>query len=114
MSEQPSIITRDNSHTVEGELVEVRDIVQHTGKFSTRTFVIENGSEYHDEYYPSWAIFQLVNNRCDLIDFHEKGSRVRVHFCIKGTCKPNVNDNGKMMYFTNNDCFRIEKLQPAV
>jgi hypothetical protein len=104
----PRFITRDNDHVEEGVLCVIYNTEQKTDKFSTRKFVIDTSYQYQDYYYEQYAIFQLVNNRCDLIDFHKVGDRVKVHFNIRGT--GGRDQQQRPIVFTNLDAYRIEKV----
>ena len=84
------------SFTVTGFLKEKHDAVQVTEKMLTRLFVIEKQGK-HPELYA----FQLINDRCDIIDAFEDGQEIEVSFNIK--CRA-WNDK----YFTNLDAWKIQ------
>lgn len=63
-----------------------------------REFVIE----VEDGSYPQFIKFQLVQDRCGLIDDYEEGHPIKVHFDLRGR-----EWNGK--YFTNLNAWRVEK-----
>lgn len=84
------------------------DAKEITDKFTTREFAIE----MPDEKYPQVIKFQLINDRCDLIENLKKGEEITVHFDIKGR----VHD-GKV--YNNLVCWKIEsenkeQAQPTV
>ena len=70
--------------------------------FQAREFVIvvESGN------YPQYVKFQLVQDRCALIDTYEEGEEIKVHFDLRGR-----EWNGK--YFTNLNAWRVEKAAQA-
>lgn len=72
---------------------------QKTDSFTAREFVIETTGEY-----PQMVKFQLVQDRCSLIDRFAEGQVVRVHFDLRGR-----EWNGK--YFTNLNAWRVEAVQ---
>jgi len=70
------------SYTAKGFLVKKFDTEQKTDKFSIRQFVVK--IETKNENYPEYVPFQLMNDRCELIDNIEEGTEVEVSFDIKG------------------------------
>lgn len=93
------------SFEVEGRLHKVFDTEKKTETFSAREFVIEVA----DGNYPQMVKFQLVQDRCSVMDNFEEGDQVKVHFDLRGR-----EWQGK--YFTNLNAWRVEKVsadQPA-
>lgn len=86
------------SFTATGSLKEKHDAVQVTEKLLTRLFVIEKQGKYPELY-----AFQLINDRCDIIDAFDDGQEIEVSFNIK--CR-----EWQTKYFTNLDAWKI---QPA-
>lgn len=76
---------------------------QVTEKFTKREFVLEIGDQYKE--YPK---FQLVNDKCALLDNIEIGQEINVSFNLKG--KPYQNKQNETVYFTNLDAWKIEKV----
>jgi hypothetical protein len=85
------------SYEVEGKLHKKFDAEQKSGTFQTREFVIlvEQGQ------YPQYIKFQLVQDRCEIIDPIEEGSEIKVYFDLRGR-----EWQGK--YFTNLQAWRVE------
>ena len=83
---------------VEGNLHKKFDTENKTDTFQAREFVIE----YTNGNYPQFVKFQLVQDRCALIDNIEEGEKIKVHFDLRGR-----EWQGK--YFTNLNAWRIEK-----
>jgi len=88
------------SFEVEGKLYKKFDTESKTETFQARDFVIEVSSGN----YPQLVKFQLVQDRCSLIDEYEEGDQLKVHFDLRGR-----EWNGK--YFTNLNAWRIEKAE---
>ncbi len=90
------------SFEVEGKLHKKFDTENKTETFQAREFVLEvnNGN------YPQLVKFQLVQDRCALVDPFEEGESLKVHFDLRGR-----EWNGK--YFTNLNAWRIEKASTA-
>ncbi|MEZ5041152.1 MAG: DUF3127 domain-containing protein [Saprospiraceae bacterium] len=90
------------SFEVLGRLHKKFDTENKTDSFQAREFVIEVESGN----YPQFVKFQLVQDRCALLDPHEEGSTIKVHFDLRGR-----EWNGK--YFTNLNAWRIDLPEPA-
>ncbi len=86
------------SFEVEGKLTKKYETENKSGSFQAREFVIEVESGT----YPQFVKFQLVQDRCGLIDEYQEGQGIKVHFDLRGR-----EWQGK--YFTNLNAWRIEK-----
>jgi single-stranded DNA-binding protein len=82
---------------VEGKLHKKYETEQKTDSFQAREFVIETEGNY-----PQFVKFQLVQDRCTLLDPFEEGQMIKVHFDLRGR-----EWNGK--YFTNLNAWRLEQ-----
>lgn len=89
------------SFEVNGRLHKKYDTESKTDSFQAREFVIEV-----DGNYPQFVKFQLVQDRCSLVDKYEEGDMIKVHFDLRGR-----EWNGK--YFTNLNAWRIETPEAA-
>lgn len=67
-------------------------------KFQTREFVIEIA----DGNYPQLVKFQLVQERCQILDTYNEGEEIKVHFDLRGR-----EWQGK--FFTTLNSWRIER-----
>jgi len=85
------------SFEVSGKLVKKFDTENKTGTFQAREFVIEIEGQY-----PQVIKFQLVQDRCSLLDAYNEGEVIKVHFDLRGR-----EWNGK--YLTNLNAWRLEK-----
>jgi len=85
------------SFEVEGKLYKKFDTESKTETFQAREFVIETEGNY-----PQYVKFQLVLDRCALLDPFEEGQMIKVHFDLRGR-----EWNGK--YFTNLNAWRLEQ-----
>jgi hypothetical protein len=84
------------SYEVEGKLHKKFDMEQKSGTFQTREFVILVESQY-----PQHIKFQLVQDRCEIIDQFAEGTDLKVYFDLRGR-----EWQGK--YFTNLQAWRVE------
>lgn len=86
------------SFEVEGKLHKKFEVENKTSSFQAREFVIE----VPDGNYPQFVKFQLVQDRCALIDGMNEGETIKVHFDLRGR-----EWQGK--YFTNLNAWKVEK-----
>lgn len=86
------------SFEIEGKLHKKYDTESKSASFQAREFVIEtmNGN------YANFIKFQLVQDRCNLLDDYNENENIKVHFDLRGR-----EWNGK--YFTNLQAWRLEK-----
>ncbi|MCB0650608.1 MAG: DUF3127 domain-containing protein [Saprospiraceae bacterium] len=90
------------SFEVEGRLHRKFDTENKTESFQAREFVIEiDGGGY-----PQFIKFQLVQDRCALVDQYEVGDTIKVHFDLRGR-------EWNEKYFTNLNAWRIENAAAA-
>lgn len=92
----------------QGKIIEIYPTQQVSEKFKKREFVLETYEEYNGQTYTNFAKFQLVGNKCDIIDRHRINDTVNVHFNIKGN---KWEKDGKVNYITNLDAWRVEAVQ---
>lgn len=86
------------SFEVEGKLVKKFDTESKTQTFQAREFVIEVSSGN----YPQMVKFQLVQDRCAIVDEYNEGEQMKVYFDLRGR-----EWQGK--YFTNLNAWRVER-----
>ena len=85
------------SFELEGKLVKKFDIERKKESFQTREFVVLDESSQ----YPQYIKFQLVQDRCEIIDNMDENTMVKVYFDLRGR-----EWQGK--YFTNLQAWRVE------
>jgi single-strand DNA-binding protein len=85
------------SFEIEGKLIKKYETESKTDSFQAREFVIEIG----DGNYPQFIKFQLVQDKCSLLDHLNEGESVKVNFDLRGR-----EWNGK--YFTNLNAWRVQ------
>lgn len=85
------------SFEVEGKLHKKFETEKKNDTFQTREFVILDESTQ----YPQYIKFQLVQDRCEIIDNVAEGVSVKVYFDLRGR-----EWQGK--YFTNLQAWRVE------
>lgn len=91
--------------SMNGKLVVKNDTQQIKETFKKREFVIsDEGSQY-----PQEIVFQLVQDKCDLIDPFEIGDELKVNFNIRGRRWENPK-TGEIRFFNSLDAWRLEKV----
>lgn len=95
--------------SMNGKLVVKNDTQQIKESFKKREFVIsDEGSQY-----PQEIVFQLVQDKCDLIDPFEIGDEIKVNFNIRGRRWENPK-TGEIRFFNSLDAWRLEKVSQEV
>ena len=95
------------SFELQGKLIEKWDTVQVNDRFKKREFVIETEENNKGMVFNETIKFQLVQDRCNLLDPIELNSDIKVSFNIKGN---KWERDGKVNYFTNLDAWKIEQV----
>lgn len=90
------------SYEIIGNLHKVFDVESKSSSFQTREFVISVAEGTYNQYVK----FQLVQDRCGIIDQFKEGSEVKVFFDLKGR-----EWQGK--YFTNLQAWKVDAVSKA-
>ncbi|MDR0981902.1 MAG: DUF3127 domain-containing protein [Culturomica sp.] len=97
------------NYEITGKLSVKEDIQKISERFQKRDFVIE----VENEKNPQWndfVKFQLIQDRCDLLNNFTVNEPVKVFFNVRGRKWEN---NGQTSYFTNLEAWRLEKIDAA-
>ena len=89
-----------------GKVIDISPISQVSDKFKKREFVIEKKETGGTAVFIDYIKFQLIQDKCDLIDESFMNEEIKIWFNIKGN---KWERDGKVNYFTNLDAWRIEK-----
>ena len=95
---------------ITGKITEVFPVQQVSDKFKKREFVIEKKETGGGAVFVDYIKFQLVQDKCDLVNESFLREEVKVWFNIKGN---RWEKEGKVNYFTNLDAWKIEKASGA-
>lgn len=88
---------------LKGKILELKDTVQVTDTFKKREFIVE----YADNpQYPEFVKFELIQDRCDLLDNFKVDQEVEVHFNIRG--RKWTDPKGEVKYFNSLQAWRID------
>ena len=93
-----------------GKVILLDDTQQVSDRFKKREFVIEVENERNSDWN-DFIKFQATQDRCDLFNDISVNEEINVHFNIKGR---KWEKDGKVNYFSNLECWRVEKLEGAV
>jgi len=92
---------------ITGKIIDILPVNQVSDKFRKREFVIERKETGGPAVFVDYIKFQLVQDKCDLINESFLNEDVRISFNIKGN---RWEREGKVNYFTNLDAWKIEKI----
>ena len=92
--------------TIQGKLHVKFDTQQVSERFRKREFVIEY---VENPMYPQYLLFQLVQDKCELIDSYEVGSMLEVDFNLRG--RSWTSPQGETKYFNSLEAWRLGAVQ---
>ena len=93
------------SYEFTGKLVVKFEIVQRSGSFKTREFVIEKTEDANGRTFTNFVKFQCVQDKTAMPDKFNIGDEVKVFFNLKGT---KWEKDGRTNYITNLVAWRME------
>ena len=94
------------SFEITGRIVEIMPVNQVSDKFRKREFVIEKKETGGSAVFIDYIKFQLVQDKCDIINESFLNEEVKIAFNLKGN---RWERDGRVNYFTNLDAWKIEK-----
>ena len=86
-----------------GKLADIKATQQVSDAFRKRSFVLEYTE---NPQYPEYITFELIQDKCDLLDNFKSGQEVEVSFNLKG--RKWLNPEGETKYFNSLQAWRIE------
>lgn len=92
---------------ISGKVIDISPVNQVSDKFKKREFVIEKKEAGGGAVFIDYIKFQLVQDKCDLINESYLNEEIKIWFNLKGN---KWERDGKINYFTNLDAWKIEKL----
>jgi len=95
---------------ITGKVIDILPVNQVSDKFKKREFVIEKKDAGGAAVFIDYIKFQLVQDKCDLINESFLNEEVKIWFNLKGN---KWERDGKINYFTNLDAWKIEKTSSA-
>jgi len=95
------------SFEITGRVVDVMPVNQVSDKFKKREFVIEKKDTGGSAVFIDYIKFQLVQDKCDLINESFLNEEVKISFNLRGN---RWERDGRVNYFTNLDAWKIERV----
>jgi hypothetical protein len=92
---------------ISGKVIDISPVNQVSDKFKKREFVIEKKEAGGAAVFIDYIKFQLVQDKCDLINESFLNEEIKIWFNLKGN---RWERDGKVNYFTNLDAWKIEKI----
>lgn len=89
---------------ITGKLFEINPLQQVSESFKKRTFVLEY---VENPQYPEYVSFELIQDKCDLLDGFSEKEEITVHFNLRG--RKWTNPEGVVKYFNSLQAWRLEK-----
>jgi hypothetical protein len=93
-------------YEITGKVIEVMPVNQMSDKFRKREFVIEKKESGGGAVFIDYIKFQLVQDKCELVNESFLHDEIKVWFNIRGN---KWERDGKLNYFTNLDAWKIER-----
>jgi hypothetical protein len=93
------------TYTLTGKLHAILELQNVTGTFQKREFVVETVENSSGREFIELIKFQLLQDKCGIIENYNIGDNIKVSFNIRGR---KWDKDGKSSYFTNLDAWRIE------
>ncbi|HZY24630.1 MAG TPA: DUF3127 domain-containing protein [Bacteroidales bacterium] len=91
---------------ITGKVIDISPVNQVSDKFKKREFVIEKKEAGGSAVFIDYVKFQLIQDKCDLINESFLNEEVKIWFNLKGN---KWERDGKINYFTNLDAWKIER-----
>lgn len=92
---------------ITGKVIDIAPVNQVSDKFRKREFVIEKKETGGAAVFIDYIKFQLVQDKCDLINESFINEEIKIWFNLKGN---RWEKDGKVNYFTNLDAWKIERV----
>ena len=87
---------------IKGIIKKISETVQISDRFRKREFVVEYSN---NPDYPQPLQFELVQDRCELLDSFQEGQEVEVHFDLRG--REWTNPQGQVKYFNSLQAWKL-------
>ena len=87
---------------IKGIIKKISETVQISDRFRKREFVVEYSN---NPDYPQPLQFELVQDRCELLDSFQEGQEVEVHFELRG--REWTSPQGQVKYFNSLQAWKL-------
>lgn len=92
---------------ITGKVIDILPVNQVSDKFRKREFIIEKKESGGGAVFVDYIKFQLVQDKCDIINESFLNEEVKIWFNLKGN---KWEREGRINYFTNLDAWKVEKV----
>jgi len=89
---------------IKAKLLEIFEVSQISASFKKREFVVEYAE---NPQYPEYIKFELIQDKCELLDQFSVNQDIDVHFNLKG--RKWTDPQGNIKYFNTLQAWRILK-----
>lgn len=87
---------------VKAKLLEIFEVIQVSASFKKREFVVEYSE---NPQYPEYLKFELIQDKCELLDKFSVDQEIDVHFNLKG--RKWTDPQGNIKYFNTLQAWKI-------
>ena len=87
---------------IKGRIKKISETVQISERFRKREFVVEYAS---NSDYPQPLQFEMVQDRCELLDSFQEGQQVEISFDLRG--REWTNPQGQVKYFNSLQAWKL-------
>ena len=87
---------------IKGTIKKISNTIQISDRFRKREFVVEYSN---NPEYPQVIQFEMVQDRCELLDTFKDGQEVEIHFDLRG--REWKNPQGEIKYFNTLQAWKI-------
>lgn len=87
---------------IKGRIKKISETVQISERFRKREFVVEYAS---NPDYPQPLQFEMVQDRCELLDSFQEGQQVEISFDLRG--REWTNPQGQVKYFNSLQAWKL-------
>lgn len=91
---------------IRGKIFEIFEVQKVSDSFKKREFVVEYKE---NPQYPEYIKFELIQDKCDLLNNFQQGSYVEIYFNLKG--RQWTNPKGEKVYFNSLQAWRLEPVE---
>ena len=89
---------------ISAKITEIFETAKVTDSFKKREFVVEYSE---NPKYPEFIKFELIQDKCDLLDSYSIGEEVEISFNLKG--RKWTDPQGTVKYFNTLQAWKLEK-----
>ena len=94
---------------IKGTIKKIAETIQISDRFRKREFVVEYSS---NPDYPQSLQFEMVQDRCELLDSFQEGQQVEIFFDLRG--REWTNPQGQVKYFNTLQAWKLVTEQSSI